>query len=100
MPWAKRLGGPGTNFSSKLNLGTKTFVTNRARGLTFGPDETLAKKPYVITNNITHAKLGSRLIKHIDRTDIERTPAATKRAAGSFISSGKEKKTFIIHSFL
>ena len=45
MLWAKRLGGPGTNFSSILNLGTKTFVTSRARGLIFGPDDTLAKKP-------------------------------------------------------
>jgi len=43
--WANRLGGPGTSFSSKLNLGTRIFVTIKARGLTFGPDSTLAKKP-------------------------------------------------------
>ena len=44
-PWANLFGGPGTSISLLFNLGTKTFVTKSANGLTFGPDDTLAKKP-------------------------------------------------------
>tara|TARA_Y100000590_G_scaffold124423_3_gene142356 strand:- start:798 stop:1097 length:300 start_codon:yes stop_codon:yes gene_type:complete len=42
---ANRLGAPGTNFSSKFDFGIINLVTIRARGLTFGPEETLAKNP-------------------------------------------------------
>ncbi len=45
IPWANLLGGPGTNFSLKFNLGTNNLVTKSANGLIFGPEETLAKKP-------------------------------------------------------
>ena len=43
--WANLLGGPGTNFSLKFNLGTINLVTKSANGLIFGPEETLAKNP-------------------------------------------------------
>jgi len=36
----------------------------------------------------------------MDRSDIKRTPEATNRAAGSFMSSGNEKNSFIINSLL
>ena len=45
IPWANLLGGPGTNFSLKFNLGTINLVTKSANGLIFGPEETLAKNP-------------------------------------------------------
>ena len=45
IPCANLLGGPGTIFSLKFNFGTIILVTNRARGLTFGPEETLARNP-------------------------------------------------------
>ena len=45
IPWANLLGGPGTKFSLKFNLGTINLVTKSANGLIFGPEETLAKNP-------------------------------------------------------
>ena len=46
-PCANLLGGPGTIFSLKFNLGTIILVTKRAKGLIFGPEETLARNPYI-----------------------------------------------------
>ena len=43
--WANLLGGPATNFSFKLKLGTMIFVTNSAKGLILGPLVTLAMNP-------------------------------------------------------
>ena len=43
--WANLLGGPATNFSFKLRLGTMIFVTNSAKGLILGPLVTLAMNP-------------------------------------------------------
>ncbi len=47
MDWANLLGGPGTNFSLKFKFGTIALVTINAKGLTFGPEEVLARNPYV-----------------------------------------------------
>ncbi len=45
MPWANRLGGPGTGRASKGSCGTATLVTNKPSGLKRGPASTLATKP-------------------------------------------------------
>ena len=45
--WANLFGGPGTIFSSNFRFGTNILVTNIAKGLHLGPDETLARKPII-----------------------------------------------------
>jgi hypothetical protein len=42
---ANLFGGPGTGLSPRFNFGTIIRVTNKARGLIFGPEDVLAKKP-------------------------------------------------------
>ena len=45
--WANLFGGPGTIFSLSPKLGTINLVTTNAIGLILGPDNVLAKNPYV-----------------------------------------------------
>ena len=44
MPWANRLGGPGTYFG-RPSRGAATRIANRPRGLRGGPVSTRAQKP-------------------------------------------------------
>ena len=39
MPWANRLGGPGTGRAAKGSRGVATLVTSRPSGLKRGPGE-------------------------------------------------------------
>ena len=45
MPWANRLGGPGTRFPSIGRRGVTTRVTSWPSGLNVGPVTTRATKP-------------------------------------------------------
>ena len=93
MPWAKRLGGPGTNFCHALIRGPLTRTANCPRGEIVGPAITRARNPYVSGMRIHEA-----LAKNAT-TDIATTPRATVRAAASFTGLGKEKNCFISISY-
>jgi hypothetical protein len=43
--WAKRLGGPGTDFSQDVRRGPLTWTANQPSGEIFGPAATRAAKP-------------------------------------------------------
>ena len=45
MAWAKRLGGPGTNFCHDVRCGALTCTANQPSGEIFGPVATRARKP-------------------------------------------------------
>tara|TARA_Y100001970_G_scaffold288469_1_gene415847 strand:+ start:1522 stop:2019 length:498 start_codon:yes stop_codon:yes gene_type:complete len=92
--WANLFGGPGNNFSLKDNLGTIIFVTKRAIGLAFGPDENLAKKPYDKKIEIYNVKSELYIVDRSNNEQIITTKNATKRAETSFIITGNEKKFF------
>tara|TARA_B100001123_G_C15323908_1_gene1028871 strand:- start:2158 stop:2670 length:513 start_codon:yes stop_codon:yes gene_type:complete len=98
--WANLFGGPGTIFSLNFKFGTINFVTINAKGLIFGPDDALAKNPYI--------KMKEKYVPISDsfttstKVTVEKitTPRATNLAATSFIVSGKEKNVFIKLSFI
>ena len=87
-------------FSLNFKFGTINFVTSNANGLIFGPDDVLAKNPYI--------KMKEKYVPMFDpsttstKVTVEKitTPRATNLAATSFIISGKEKKVFIKLSFI
>ena len=85
MPWAKRLGGPGTGRGATGSRGVITRVTSCPRGLSVGPVRTRARNPYAITA-VSHGCSST-----IASALINTTPAATRRADTSLTGSGKVK---------
>ena len=95
MVCANRFGGPGTILSLKPNLGTIIFVTNKASGLTLGPEDALAINPYTRTPVIKIARVFCWVTSINATMHINSTPVATSLADISFTNSGKEKKNRI-----
>lgn len=95
MVCANRFGGPGTILSLNPNLGTMIFVTNKASGLTLGPEDALAINPYTKIPVTKIAKLLCWDININAAIHINSTPLATSLADISFTNSGKEKKNRI-----
>ena len=89
--WANLLGGPGTRFSFFKTKGTTNLVAICPIGLSVGPVNNLATKPY-----------SSKAESHVDPVmsipmTSSRTINATDRAAYSFTGLGKENSAFMIN---
>ena len=82
MPWANRLGGPGTS-RGLPSRGATTWTASRPSGLYRGPQPSRSANPTKSTSVIQCQPVARA------STESEKTPKATERAAHSFTGFGK-----------
>ena len=90
IPWAKRLGGPGTGFFAPEPR-RDHVLRDRPSGLSVGPVRTRAQKPYASGISSQYAPVARITIA------ASSTTPATTRAAFSLTGFGKENSS--LHEF-